>query len=788
MLLYKVLSKGKPVVAEYPKRRTKNAGAALPSPPLVPCGGPRYVAFMSQLKLDVSPADRDDVQLRGTLERVVFHNPENAYTVFRLRPEGKDDADLASVVGCMPSPQVGAFVLVRGRWVNNPRFGRQLHMTSFESVLPSSAEGIRLYLSSGLIKGIGKRLAERIVDRFGERTFEIFDNNPAALLEIQGISPKKLETVLACWTEHQGIRELMLFLQPHDISAAYAVRIYRHYGRQALAVVRENPYRLAMDIRGIGFQTADTLAGKLGFAKDHPLRAQAGTLYTLLRLNEEGHVCCPRAALTEQTAVQLDIAPEAADEALGLLKLEERIVIEEADGADWVYLSRFHHYEARTAFYLHRILRSPKAVNLSDPEATIRRVTERLGIAPAPEQLEAVRTAVSRKIMVLTGGPGTGKTTILKAVIEVFAEYKVRILLAAPTGRAAKRLSEACRREARTIHRLLEYNPKEDGFGRNEDHPLACGLLVVDEASMMDAMLAYHLLKAAPLGATVLFVGDVHQLPSVGPGNVLRDLIASGVVPVVELTEVFRQAAESDIVCNAHLINRGELPRSESSRDRLSDFYFMRESDPEKVADLITELVKERLPRRFGFDPVNDIQVLTPMHKGTAGAANLNLRLQQALNPSGPGLQRGERIHRCGDKVMQIRNNYEKDVFNGDIGRITFVDTEAKTLCVRFDDRTVVYDADELDELVPAYAVSIHKSQGSEYPAVVIPLLTQHYVLLQRNLIYTAVTRGKRLVVVVGEPRAMAMAVKNNRMQQRHTRLAARLAEPAERASFREDS
>ena len=459
------------------------------------------------------------------------------------------------------------------------------------------------------------------------------------------------------------------------------------------------------------------------------------------------------------------------------LVLEERAVLEDLDGEEGVYLTRFHHYESKIAFYLQRILRSPKAVRFSNVDAAVERVVARLGIDLAEEQLKAVRTAATAKMMVLTGGPGTGKTTILNAIIQVFAENKAKILLAAPTGRAAKRMSEASGREARTIHRLLEYSPKEDGFARNEDNPLACGLLVVDEASMMDTMLAYHLLKAAPLGATVIFVGDIHQLPSVGPGNVLGDLIASGAMPVVELVEVFRQAAESEIICNAHCINRGEIPNLASSRDRLSDFYFMRQDDPEKVVEIIVDLVKNHIPRRFRLDPVDDVQVLTPMHKGAVGAANLNARLQNALNPRAESLQRGERLFRLGDKVMQIRNNYEKDIYNGDIGRITFVDDKEKNLTVRFDERAVMYAWEELDEIVPAYAISIHKSQGSEYPAVVIPVMTQHYVLLQRNLIYTGVTRGKRLVVLVGEARALAMAVRNNRMQKRHTWLARRLSE-----------
>lgn len=715
------------------------------------------------------------VTLQGTLERVVFHNEDNGYTVFRLRPDGKDELDLVTVVGHMGSPQPGASLRVTGRWVNNARFGRQVQMEAFESLLPATAEGIKLYLASGLIKGVGKVIAARIVKKFGEDTLRIFDEEPERLLEISGITEKKLQQIRDCWEEHQGVRNLVQFLQPHGIGAAFAVRIYKHYGPQALAIVRENPYRLAMDIRGIGFLTADALAGKLGFESEHPLRIQAGTLYTLMKQIDDGHVYYPRRLLVNQTCAQLGIAEELVEEAVDVLVREERAVLEELDDEVGVYLTRFHHYESKIAYYLRRILASPKSVRFPKPDEVVEKVVSRLGITLAEEQLNAVRTAAISKAMILTGGPGTGKTTILNAIIQVFAENKAKILLAAPTGRAAKRMSEASGREARTIHRLLEYTPKDDGFARNEDNPLACGLLVVDEASMMDTMLAYHLLKAAPLGATIVFVGDVHQLPSVGPGNVLGDLIASGAMPVVELVEVFRQAAESEIVCNAHLINRGELPRLESSRDRLSDFYFMRQEDPERVADIIVDLVKNHIPRRFGLDPFDDVQVLAPMHKGTVGAANLNARLQQALNPSPEALQRGERVYRLGDKVMQIRNNYEKDVYNGDIGRISSVDEKEKCLVVRYDDRFVGYEWEELDEIVAAYAISIHKSQGSEYPAVVIPLMTQHYMLLQRNLIYTGVTRGKRLVVLVGEPRALAMAVKNNRMQKRYTWLARRL-------------
>ena len=448
---------------------------------------------MTQLSLS---SLNDTVELQGTLERVVFHNEENGYTVFRVRPEGKDEVDLVTVVGHMGSPQAGASLRIKGRWVNNARFGRQVQMDSFESLLPATAEGIKLYLASGLIKGIGKSIAARIVKAFGEDTLRIFDEEPQRLLEISGITQKKLVTIVECWTEHQGVRNLVQFLQPHDIGASFAVRIYKHYGPQALSIVQENPYRLAMDIRGIGFLTADALAAKLGFESEHPLRIQAGTLYTLMKQIDDGHVYYPRRALVEQTCSQLGIAEEFVEEAVDCLAREERVVLEELDDEIGVYLTRFHHYESKIAYYLRRILASPKSVRFPKADEVVEKVVSRLGITLAEEQLEAVRTSATSKVMVLTGGPGTGKTTILNAIIQVFAENKAKILLAAPTGRAAKRMSEAIGREARTIHRLLEYTPKDDGFARNEDNPLACGLLVVDEASMMDTMLAYHLLKA----------------------------------------------------------------------------------------------------------------------------------------------------------------------------------------------------------------------------------------------------------------------------------------------------
>ena len=721
------------------------------------------------------------------MERIVFHNEGNGYTVLRLVPDkdektkGTRQRDPLACVGHMVNPQVGVHLRVKGRWVNNARFGRQIQFDTVEEIMPATCEGIRLYLASGLIKGVGAEMAGRIVQVFGEDTIRVLDEEPQRLLKVRGIGKKSLERISASWSEHRGMRDLLLFLQPHGITPAYAVRIYRAYGADALAVVRENPYRLAMDIRGIGFVTADAAASKLGFAHDSPLRIQAGTLYVLQRAAEEGHVYLPEDSLVAAVCKQLDVDESLVGEALDSLEAEERLVLEvmdmpEAEGEAGVYLRRYYHCESKIAYYLQRILHSPKGIVVPNAAALVDKILASVDITLAPEQIKAIRTVASSKVMVLTGGPGTGKTTIIKAIIGLFKEMRARVLLAAPTGRAAKRMAETCASEAQTIHRLLEYSPMEDAFGRNEDAPLACGLLVVDEASMMDTLLFYHLLKAVPLGTTLLLVGDVHQLPSVGPGNVLADIIHSGVVPVVELTEIFRQSAESAIICNAHMINRGEVPRLESNPNRLSDFYFIQQDDPERAAEMVVDLVRTHIPRRFHFDPVDEIQVLSPMHRGAVGAGRLNELLQQALNPNGLEIRRGERAFRLHDKVMQIRNNYDKEVFNGDMGRISHLDMQERNLGITFDDRVVPYDFDELDELAPAYAISIHKSQGSEYPAVIIPLMMQHYVLLQRNLVYTGVTRGKKLVILVGEARALHMAVKNNKTRRRHTRLAQRLA------------
>ncbi len=727
--------------------------------------------------------------LEGTVERVVFHNQENGFTVVKVQVETENGKpvkmnDLMACVGHMLSPKPGCRMRFEGRYVKNPRFGKQLAFEIADELMPVKGDDIRAYLSSGLIKGVGKSLADRMVDRFGDDTIRILEEEPERLASIHGIGPKNLEQICKSWEEHRGIKDLLLFLQPHGISAALAVRIYKAYGSKARAIVRENPYRLAMDVRGIGFLTADDIASRLGFGADHPLRIQASALYVLQKASEDGHVFLPEEELIQKIRQQVDCDEEQASRAIRVLDSEKSVVremlapsVDEKPPLVGVYLKRFHHCESKTAFYLQRLLRSPKSIQFDSLEETLNLALQKMPFPLAPGQVEAVRASALSKALVITGGPGTGKTTIIKAIIKLFEAAKSKILLAAPTGRAAKRMSEACGLEAKTIHRLLEYSPHEDKFARNEDNPLACGLLVVDEASMMDTMLFYYLLKAVPLGATVLLVGDVHQLPSVGPGNVLGDIIDSVAIPVVKLNEIFRQSAQSEIICNAHMINHGQMPLLEKNTDRLSDFYFIPKDDPEEAADLMVDLIKNHIPRRFGLDSVNEVQLLAPMHKGAVGAENMNSKLQQALNPNALEVRRGDKVFRLHDKVMQIRNNYDKDIFNGDIGRISYINPKERSLSVNFDGEVKVYEFDELDELTPAYAISIHKSQGSEYPAVVIPVMMQHYIMLQRNLVYTGVTRGKKLVVLVGESRALQMAIKNNKTSRRNTWLAQRLAQ-----------
>ncbi len=755
---------------------------ALPPAPLSPDG---LFPYVTPMRRHNEPSEQhelfqpqEELELSGELERITFTAEDTGFTVakLRVREDGKDS--LVTVVAHMVDPQPGQLLHLKGSWQVNPRYGNQFRATSCKTTLPASLGGLRAYLQSGLVKGIGAQFADRIIEHFGLETMAVLDQEPERLLEVEGIGPKRLQQFKEVWREQQDVRELMVFLQEHEVSGAYAVRIHKFYGPAALGVLKENPYRMAMDIPRVGFLTADAIARKLGIAQDSPVRVQAAAHYVLRQSTDQGHVFLPLKELVRRCCEMLEVEAELVEAAVERLKEERRVVEETLPGEHGraVYLTGYHVAEEGVAAKLLELMTAPKTVRPIEAEKAIAWVQGSLGITLAQKQAEAVRAAAQSKVLVLTGGPGTGKTTIIIAILRIFQAIKAKALLAAPTGRAAKRMAEATRYEAMTVHRLLEYSPQAGAFKRNEETPLDCSLLIVDEASMLDLMLSYHLLKAVPKGTTLVLVGDVNQLPSVGPGNVLKDIIASERCQVVELDEIFRQARESAIVMNAHAINKGCLPQLTGSIDEPSDFYFVRREDPEAAAQLIVELVQERIPRRFGFDPLQDIQVLTPMHKGAAGAQNLNHLLQAALNPRPERLQRAGRTFRLGDKVMQVRNNYDKDIYNGDIGRIVALNAEEGRLEVLFDDRVVPVEGAELEELILAYATSIHKSQGSEYPAVVVPVLTQHYILLQRNLLYTAVTRGKKLVVLVGSQRAVAIAVNNNLTHKRFTYLEHRLA------------
>ena len=720
-------------------------------------------------------------ELQGQIERVTYTNKENGFTIAKVRVSGQ--RKLITVVGNLLSPTPGEVLDMKGEWVNHPKYGEQFRSVYSRSQAPSSIHGVRTYLGSGLIKGIGPVLAERVVEAFGQETLSVIENQLERLGEVEGIGKKRLVMIKKAWEEQKEIREVMLFLQSHGISSGYATKIFKQYGDRSIEMVQNNPYRLASEIVGIGFLTADQIAEKLGFEKDSQLRVQAGILYVLHQFANDGHVFYPHEPFIAKCQEVLQVKTQDILQALGALHSEKLIVTEELsietaavrNRPKVVYLSNLHLCEVGIAQRLKHLTKTPKSIRKIDTGKAIDWVQEQLTIKLASKQIQAVQCAVQEKVMIITGGPGTGKTTIINAILKIFSKLKVPILLAAPTGRAAKRMTEATGHEAKTIHRMLEFSPSKRGFQKNEHSRLRCHLLIIDEASMIDTVLMHHLLKALPPETTLILVGDINQLPSVGPGSVLSDTIASGLVQVVELNEIFRQARDSSIIVNAHKINRGVLPSLKSSDKTLDDFYFIDQEDPEEVVQIILDLVQKRIPQRFGFDPLDDIQVLTPMHKGVAGAANLNSKLQEAFNPAQKGVLQTGQSFRIHDKVMQIRNNYDKEVFNGDIGRIQHFDSESQQVLISFYGRQVPYDYSDLEQIVLAYAVSIHKSQGSEYPAVIVPILTQHYVLLQRNLIYTAVTRGKDLVVIVGSPRALAIGVHDNKTQERYSHLCARL-------------
>lgn len=718
-----------------------------------------------------SDADPGRAVIEGILDRVVFAAEDTGWSVVRLKLP--DRLEPVAAVGNLPGVQPGESVRLVGRWTMDPRYGEQFRADTYTTLKPATLVGIEKYLGSGLVHGIGPKTARRLVEAFGLRTLEVVETESARLTEVPGVGPLRAARIRKAWEDQRAIREVMIFLQSYGVSAAFAVRIFRTYGPRAVETAREDPYRLALDVFGIGFKTADAIAGRLGVARDSPRRAQAGVLHALGQATGDGHAFLPRRTLCESAGELLDQAAEVVGPAIDALAAAGEVVVEPEYDDAAVYTRALHACEVGIAEQVRRIAIAPGPEVAVDVDRAAAWFRDRTGVELSLGQREALRLATRHPVSVVTGGPGTGKTTLLRALCEVLSRKGLRIELAAPTGRAARRMIEATGFPARTLHRLLEFSPRSGGFERNAHRPIESDAVIVDEASMVDEPLAYHLLKAVPAGCRLLFVGDVDQLPSVGPGAVLADVIASGVAPVVRLTEIFRQAAGSLIVTNAHRIRCGEpaaLPL-----DPGADFYFIERESPEEALAAIKEVVAVRLPRHLGVHPVRDVQVLSPMNRGLLGARSLNQELQALLNPESAGVARGAGSFRLHDKVMQLRNNYDLDVYNGDIGVVAGLDDQTGDLSVRFDDRAVRYAPAELDELSLAYACTVHKAQGSEFPAVVIPVHTQHYAMLWRNLVYTAITRGKRMVVLVGTRKALAIATRRADGQRRHTRLAERL-------------
>ena len=705
--------------------------------------------------------------LRGVVERITYANEETGYSVIKIKSKGY--MDLVTVVGSMATVNVGAVVTIKGFWSSNPKYGRQFEVKEWEEALPASIYGIEKYLGSGLIKGIGPVYAKKIVNLFKEETLEVIEEEPERIIEVPGIGKKRVEMIKKAWQDQKEIKNIMLFLQSYGVSTAFGSRIYKAYGNASIDIVKENPYKLADDIYGIGFKTADGIASKLGIEKDAYKRCRAGIFYTLSQLSEEGHCFATTEQLIAKCVEILEVEETKIIMSMDHLVKEKEIIKEEPD---CIYLPPFYFSENGVARRLKQIMaaKTLKPVRKSNEVIALLEKTEH--IVYDDIQKSAIQQAERSKVMVLTGGPGTGKTTTTHGIIQLFKQSGMEVLLTAPTGRAAKRMSEATGMEAKTIHRLLECKPPE-GYKKNEDHPLEGDVLIIDEASMIDIILMYNLLKAIPDHMILIIVGDTDQLPSVGAGNVLQDIIASNVVPTIKLERIFRQAMGSKIITNAHKINKGENPdlRGGSS----SNFFFIEQEDNEGVISTIVSLCTKRLPQYYKVSPIKDIQILTPMQRSETGAAHLNAVLQSALNKNTLHLKRGATEYRLYDKVMQVRNNYDKEVFNGDVGFISAIDLEERTLKVTFDEREIEYEALELDELVLAYATTIHKSQGSEYPIVILPITFSHYVMLQRNLIYTGITRAKKVVVLVGSRNAIYMAVKNNEVKNRNTRLAERL-------------
>jgi exodeoxyribonuclease V alpha subunit len=704
--------------------------------------------------------------VQGVVERIVYESDDTGFLVARM--EREDTGELITFVGAFVAVSAGDTMRLWGQWQDNPKFGRQLRVDRFETILPTTVTGIEKYLGSGLIDGIGKEFAKRIVKAFGVETLRVIDEEPERLREVKGIGKKRAVQIREAWEAQRAVQSIMIFLQGHGIGVGQAVRIYKRYGDSAITVLRQNPYRLAADITGIAFKTADAIAQELGVPKDSPQRARAGLKYVLEQAMGHGHVFLPWEVLRSQARDLLEVDPAILDAAQQAAEAVQDVVRE----GESVYLPALYAAETGASARLKRLISAPSDKVPIKIEKAIEWVERTKAIELSEEQRQAIRTAVAAKVMVITGGPGTGKTTLLNGLLDIFAMKGLDILLAAPTGRAAKRMEAATGRAAKTIHRLLEFSPKNGGFTRDETNPLTADLVVIDEASMVDINLMHSLLKAVPASARLFVVGDVDQLPSVGPGNVLMDLISSQAMPVVWLKTVFRQAAQSGIVANAHRVNQGQYPEFNTT-----DFFMVERKDPAKALETVLEIVTNRIPKKFGLDPKRDVQVLAPMHRGDVGVKALNEGLQRALNPEVQPL--GRRLFGQGDKVMQQRNNYELDVFNGDVGVITEVHEDIKEVQVQFEDRAVIYPFDALDELGLAYASTVHKAQGSEYPAVVIPLMTQHYMMLQRNVFYTGLTRASRIVIIVGDPKAVGIAIRNTKVTRRNTRLSERLANRA---------
>jgi exodeoxyribonuclease V alpha subunit len=720
-------------------------------------------------------------QVSGLIERVTFHSDESGFCVLRVKV--KSQREEVTVVGSLPSVSAGEWLVADGWWVRDKEHGLQFKASTLKTVPPTTVEGIERYLGSGLVKGIGPILASKLVEKFGTDVLSVIEYRSPELQKVDGIGPKRRERIKRAWQEAKQIREIMLFLHSHGVSTSRAVRIFKAYGDEAIEKVRSNPYMLAKDIYGIGFATADQIAQKLGIPKDSINRATAGIDHVLLEATSDGHCALPMEKLKAAAVKLLEVQESTVEQALSQMLTGGSLLLEEIDGEPLVFLPHLRKAEEGIAARIKRLAEGQPLYPPIDFDKAVAWCEQKTGKTLAPSQREALKTVLTNRVVIITGGPGVGKTTLVNSILMILNAKKVKCLLCAPTGRAAKRLAETTGVEAKTIHRLLEVDPGTGRFSRNEAHALSCGLLVVDETSMVDVPLMHSLLRAVPNHAGLILVGDIDQLPSVGPGTVLNDLIESGLVPTVRLTEVFRQAADSQIITAAHRIRRGQMPDTHAT-ERNSDFYFAERDEPENIVATLVKLVKERIPQRFGYDPIRDVQVLCPMNRGSLGVRELNTALQQALNPSRAGELVVERFgwrFQMRDRVIQTENDYDKDVFNGDIGTIERIDAVEHEVTICFDERRVKYDFGELDEVSLAYAVTIHKSQGSEFPAVVIPLATQHYMLLQRNLIYTGITRGKKLVMLIGQKKALGIAVHNDRPQRRYSGLLASLKSHGQR-------